>query len=177
MGARYVARSYPVLLALLIPFVISRAEDPTRRILYGMARHQYIAYVRVVEGFMNVVLSVLLARRFGIVGVAIGTAIPMTLTAIFIYPVHVCRMLEVPLTQYVYEGFRHALAFCIPLVGVLLALKHAFPAPGYTTLAIQAGGGGLVYGSLLLWFFLTRDPLGAKLRTRLLGYMRHATSR
>jgi O-antigen/teichoic acid export membrane protein len=176
MGARYVS-SYPVLLALLVPFVLSRAEDPTRRILYGMARHGFIAYVRVAEGFANVVLSIVLAPHFGIMGVALGTAIPMMATALFFYPVHLCRILKVSLTHYLYEGFAHALAFCVPLTAVLIVLKRAFPVPGYGTLAIQAGCGGLVYGSLVLWFFLTRDPLGLQVRTRFARYMRQALSR
>jgi O-antigen/teichoic acid export membrane protein len=176
MGARYVS-SYPVLLTLLVPFVLSRAEDPTRRILYGMARHGFIAYVRVAEGFANVVLSIVLAPHFGIMGVALGTAIPMMATALFFYPVHLCRILKVSLTHYLYEGFAHALAFCVPLTAVLIVLKRAFPVPGYGTLAIQAGCGGLVYGSLVLWFFLTRDPLGLQVRTRFARYMRQALSR
>ena len=177
MGARYVTASYPVLIVLLAPFVLSRAEDPTRRILYGMARHRFIAYIRVGEGFANVVLSILLAHRFGIVGVAFGTAIPMTATGLFFYPIHLCRMLKVPLTHYIYEGFRHSLIFCVPLTVVLLVLKYAFPAPGYTSLIIQAAGGGIIYGSLLLWFFLTQDPLGSKVRDRFAKYVRHTVNR
>jgi O-antigen/teichoic acid export membrane protein len=176
MGARYVS-SYPVLLILLVPFVLSRAEDATRRILYGMARHSFIAYVRSAEGIVNVILSVILAPRFGIIGVALGTAIPMAATGLFFYPVHLCRLLKVSLTHYVYQGFVAALVFCLPLTAVLILLKRAFPVPGYGSLAIQAGGGALVYGSLLLWFFLTRDPLGMQVRHRLTHYMRHAITR
>lgn len=176
MGPRYVS-AYPVMLILLVPFVVSRAEDATRRILYGMARHGFVAYVRVAEGFANVVLSILLARRLGIAGVALGTAIPMMATALFFYPVHLCRMLKVSLTQYAYEGFSAALIFCVPLTAVLIVLKHAFPTPSYTTLAIQAGAGALVYGSLVLWLFLTRDPLGLQVRNRFSQHMRQAISK
>jgi O-antigen/teichoic acid export membrane protein len=176
MGPRYLS-SYPVMLILLVPFVLSRAEDATRRILYGMARHGFIAYVRVAEGFANVVLSLLLARHFGIVGVAMGTAIPMMATALFFYPVHLCRLLKVSLARYVYEGFSAALVFCIPLAIVLIVLKRAFPMPSYATLAIQAGTGGAVYGSLVLWLFLTHDPLGLKVRTRVSQFVRQAMSR
>lgn len=177
MGARYVASSYPVLIALLIPFVLSRAEDPTRRILYGMARHKPIAYVRVAEGVINIILSILLAHRYGIVGIALGTAIPMTFTALFFYPPYLCRILNVRLSHYIYHGFVLALVFCAPLTAVLILLRHAFPKPGYGTLAIQGGSGAAVYCSLLLWYFLTQDPLGMKMRNRFTQYMRQAISR
>jgi O-antigen/teichoic acid export membrane protein len=173
MGSRYIS-AYPVMLVLLVPFVLSRAEDATRRILYGMARHGFIAYVRVAEGSANVVLSILLARHFGIIGVALGTAIPMMATALFFYPVHLCRLLKVSLTRYIYEGFSAALIFCVPLTVVLVILKHAFPTPSYATLAIQAGSGAIVYGGLVLWLFLTHDPLGLQVRNRFSRYMRQA---
>jgi O-antigen/teichoic acid export membrane protein len=52
-----------------------------------------------VEGVANVALSVYLGRHYGTVGVALGTAIPMAVTAIFVQPPYVLRLAGVrPLT-------------------------------------------------------------------------------
>ncbi|MGH9446138.1 MAG: polysaccharide biosynthesis C-terminal domain-containing protein, partial [Terriglobia bacterium] len=176
VGSRYVS-SYAVLLIMMAPLALTRAQDPTRRIPYGMNRHRPLAVVRVTEGAMNVVLSILLVHRYGIIGVALGTAIPMTLTAFFFYPPYLCRLLKVSVFRYWYEAYVPALLFCVPLAVVLEALKREFPVPSYVTLAIQGGVGGAVYGSLLLWFFLTWDPLGIKVRGRFARFVRQALNR
>ena len=64
----------------------------------------------------------------GIVGVALGTAIPLTCTGLFFLPRHICRQMQI----YAGEGFSDEtyllpLALCIPLAGVLAFLQHEFP--------------------------------------------------
>ena len=41
------------------------------------AKHKFYAITSVIEGICNVVLSIILLKKYGIVGVALGTAIPM----------------------------------------------------------------------------------------------------
>jgi O-antigen/teichoic acid export membrane protein len=176
VGSRYES-SYTILLIMMVPFVLTRAQDPTRRIPYGMNRHRPLAVARMAEGITNVLLSVLLVHRYGLIGVALGTAIPMTLTAFFFYPPYLCRLLKVSIIRYWFQAYVPALLFCIPLTFVLEALKRQFPVPSYATLAIQGAIGGAVYGSLLLWFFLARDPLGIKVRNRLAEFVRQAITR
>ena len=176
VGARYDS-SYMILLILMVPLAVTKAQDPTRRIPYGMNRHRPLAIVRMAEGIANVVLAVVLVRRYGLIGVALGTAIPMACTALFFYPPYLCRLLKVSVLRYWYETYALALLFCIPLAIVLELVRRAFPVPGYATLAIQAGIGGATYGSLLLWFFLTHDPLGLKVRRHFASFVRQALTR
>jgi O-antigen/teichoic acid export membrane protein len=176
VGARYLS-SYPILAVLIVATGLTRSEETLRYILQGMARHRPLAWLRIAEGSVNIVLSVLLLHWFGILGVALGTAIPMTLSALFYYPPHLCRILKTPLSTFVTRAFLPPLAFCVPLGAVLFALKDLFPKPSVATLAIQAGGGGLVYGALVLWFVFTRDPLGLKAKARLAEAIRGAFSR
>ncbi len=176
VGARYLS-SYSILAVLIVAVGLTRSEETLRYILQGMARHRPLAYLRIAEGSANVVLSVLMLHWFGILGVALGTAIPMTLSALFYYPPHLCRILKTPLATFLTRAFLPPLAFCVPFGAALLALKELFPKPGVLTLAVQAGAGGLVYGALVLWFVLTRDPLGLKAKARLVEAIRGTLSR
>jgi O-antigen/teichoic acid export membrane protein len=68
VGAKYVPMSYTILVLLIVPRTVFRVQGASTRILFGMARHKPLAIAYLVEGVGNLVLSVLLIRRFGIVG-------------------------------------------------------------------------------------------------------------
>jgi O-antigen/teichoic acid export membrane protein len=156
MGARYVTASYPVLLVLLIPSTLMLAQSASGRVLYGMAKHKTLAVVTLLEGSANLLLSILLVRRFGILGDAVGTAIPLACTALFFLPRHLCRVLKLGIGIYLRQAFLLPLTLCGPLVAVLLLMRHWFVAQNYFQLAIQLLVGSVVYGVGLLWAIWTR---------------------
>ncbi|HKD03125.1 MAG TPA: flippase [Terriglobales bacterium] len=156
VGKRYVATSYPVLLVLLIPSTLMLAQAASGRVLFGIGRHRTWAWVALAEGGANLVLSILLVRRFGILGDAIGTAIPLTCSMLFFLPHHLCRLLRIPLGRYLREAFVLPLALCAPLVVTLLWMRHWFVAHNYVQLATQLAAGSVVYGIGVLWAVWTR---------------------
>lgn len=156
MGARYIAASYPVMLVLVIPFTLMLAQSASGRVLYGMAKHKTLAVVTLMEGGANLFLSILLVRRFGILGDAVGTAIPLACTTLFFMPRHLCRVLKMRIGVYLREAFLLPLILCGPLVAVLLFMRHWRVAHNYLQLAIQLGVGSAVYGVGLLWAVWTR---------------------
>jgi O-antigen/teichoic acid export membrane protein len=156
VGARYVATSYPVLLVLVIPSTLMFAQSASGRVLFGMAKHKSLAVVTLMEGSANLLLSILLVRRFGILGDAAGTAIPLACTTLFFLPRHLCRVLKLRLGVYLREAFLLPLTLCGPLVVVLLLMRHWFVAHNYFQLAMQLLLGSAVYGVGLLWAIWTR---------------------
>jgi O-antigen/teichoic acid export membrane protein len=153
VGARYVATSYPVLLVLLIPSTLMLAQSASGRTLWGMAKHRTWAYVVLVEGLANLILSIVLVRRYGILGDALGTAIPLACSMIFFLPRHLCRLLGIPLRTYLHHAFLLPAMLCVPLVTTLLLMQRWFIAHNYLQLAVQLLIGSLVYGTSLLWAF------------------------
>jgi O-antigen/teichoic acid export membrane protein len=156
MGTRYVATSYPVLLVLVIPTTLMLAQAASGRVLFGMAKHKSLAIVTLMEGGANLFLSILLVRRFGIMGDAVGTAIPLACTTMFFLPRHLCRVLQLQIGVYLREAFLLPFALCGPLVAVLLLMNRWFAAHHYFQLAIQLVVGSAVYGVGLLWAIWTR---------------------
>jgi len=153
VGAKYIV-SYSVLVLLVVPRSIYLAQSTSTRILLGMGRHRVLASVLLLEGGTNLLLSLLLVRRFGIVGVAVGTAIPLTCTSLFFLPRHLCRVLDVPLTTFLRRAYGLPLALCIPLAGVLVIAKHEFPTHSYGGLLLHVACGGVVYCAGLGWSLL-----------------------
>ena len=156
VGPRYVALSYPVLLILLYPTTLMLAQAASGRLLWGMAKHRTWAYVVLTEGVANLILSVILVRRYGIVGDAIGTAIPLTCSMVFFMPRHLCRLLGIRITTYLYRAFALPIGLCVPLVAVLLLMQRWFVPHRLRELIIQVGIAGMVYALGLGWAFWAR---------------------
>jgi len=163
VGPKYAA-SYLILLLLLVPKSLYRAQAASNRVLFGMARHRPLAVMAVVEGVVNVILSLALIRPLGIVGDALGTTIPLLFTSLVFLPLYTCRVVQVPVKTFLRRAYLLPLALCAPLVGTLLLLQHLFQARTYPQLVMQVLAGGLVYMVGLTWFFLTKEPMGMKLR-------------
>jgi len=70
------------------------------QLLYGISRHGLFAVFNSVEGVANLVLSIVLVRHLGMLGVALGTMIPMALTKVFVQPWYLCRIMHFDLGKY-----------------------------------------------------------------------------
>ncbi len=156
VGARYVATSYPVLLILLIPSTVMLMQTTSSRVLFGMGKHQTLAKVTLAEGIANLVLSIILVRKFGIVGDALGTAIPLSCTILLFLPHHLCRLLKLRVVSYLRHAFLLPLGLTIPLVCVLLLMRRWFIPHHYLQLAEQMAIGLAVYGIGVAWAIWTR---------------------
>lgn len=106
MGAGYLD-SYAVLVVLVGGYVIRLIQLPAIPLLYAISKHKYYTYTNLFEGAANLVISLYLVERHGIVGVALGTAIPMTLTSVFALPWYVSKCVGFDQKEYVLNLLRH----------------------------------------------------------------------
>jgi O-antigen/teichoic acid export membrane protein len=163
MGANYLS-SYLILVILSVSRTLYLAQSTSTKILLGMGRHRTLAAVLLLEGGINIALSILLSRNFGIVGVALGTAIPLTVTSVFFLPRHVCRELDMSVRTFLSQAYLLPLTLCVPLVGLLWLMRREFPAHHYGSLVIQVSCGGLLYcAGLALALLGPKRPAGIKL--------------
>ena len=159
LGKKYVAQGYPVLLTLIFPYTLMLIQAASSRILFGTGRHGKLAVVTLIEGATNLVLSILLVRHYGIIGDALGTAIPLAGTFIFFMPFHLCSRLRLRVSTYLRQAYFLPLILSAPLVLVLLGMQHWFVAQTYRQLALQLFAGGIVYALGLGWAYATGRAL------------------
>ena len=132
MGPEYLD-AYPALFALTLGFTIALCQTPSLQLLYGVSRHRLFAVFNSLEGACNLVLSVVLVRHYGLLGVALGTMIPMVLTKFLIQPWYVCKVMNISLAEYWQMMARAMLSTAAALVlPALIALRYA--SPDYWTL-------------------------------------------
>jgi O-antigen/teichoic acid export membrane protein len=155
VGARYLD-SYFILVLLIVPRTLYLAQSTSIRILLGMGRHRVLASVLLLEGAINLLLSLLLARRFGIVGAALGTVIPLACTSLFFLPQHMCRVLEIPLITFLKAAYRLPLALGAFQVAVLVFVSREFPAHGYMGVLLEVAASGVVYFAYAGWALFNR---------------------
>jgi O-antigen/teichoic acid export membrane protein len=159
MGKKYVATSYPVLVIMILCSTLWWSQGASGRILFGMSKHGTWAIVTLVEGVSNLILSIILVQKWGIIGDALGTAIPLTCSVLFFMPRHLCKKLDVPLWTYVRESYTLPFLLCLPLTAVLLLMQRWFVPHNYKGLGLQLLIAGAVYGSGLLWAIRTNNAL------------------
>lgn len=159
VGQKYIATSYTVLVILIIPSTLMWAQAASGRVLFGISKHRTWAFVTLAEGISNLILSILLVRPYGIIGDALGTAIPLTCSMVFFMPGHLCKQLGIRLWTYLREAFVLPIIVSTPLVLVLLLMRRWFVAHNYWQLGIQLLIGGIVYGLGLAWVFVTSRAL------------------
>lgn len=99
MGIEYID-SYYVLVVLTIGLIFNTIQITSVTLLYGISKHKFYSIVMVIEGVANILLSILLIRKYGIVGVALGTTVPMLITSLFIIPAYTNRVIDLKLTKY-----------------------------------------------------------------------------
>src|SRR5437870_2114891 len=159
VGAKYVAASYPVLVILVIPVTIQLAQAASGRILFGIGRHGKLAIATLIEGVSNLILSILLVRHYGIIGDALGTAIPLTCTMLFFLPFHLSHVLGVPVRTFLRQAYVLPISLCTPMVLALLMMRRWFVPHGYRQLEIHLLVGALLYGAGLMWAVLSNTAL------------------
>jgi len=95
------AGAIPVLWIIATAYAFALSQNPAIGLMYALKKHHYYAIATVIEAVANVVLSILLAPKYGIIGVALGTMIPMLIVKILVMPVYVSRIAGIAIWQYV----------------------------------------------------------------------------
>jgi O-antigen/teichoic acid export membrane protein len=90
-----------VILLILIPgYWMSLLTMPSKASLYGAAKLRSLTIFIVVEAIVNFVISVALVRPLGIVGVAIGTAVPLFGFHAVLFPILLKHEVGVPVAKF-----------------------------------------------------------------------------
>jgi O-antigen/teichoic acid export membrane protein len=144
MGPGFEA-SVPPLLVLALTGVVLVGQGPLGNILMATGRHRLVAFTSLGEAVANLILSVILVRRFGLLGVAIGTGVPVFIANIVILAPAACRQLDIRLFDFARE------VAAAPLVGALVAalaaaaMRSGLPPQSIPAILVEGALAGIVY--------------------------------
>jgi O-antigen/teichoic acid export membrane protein len=165
MGTDYLD-AYPCLVILIVGCMISQWHSASYSLLYGTSKHKFYAITNGVEAVLNLGLSLLLVRWYGILGVAMGTMVPIFMIKIFVLPVYVCKLTSMPFNEYISEVSRTLGVVLLSLI-VPTILSIYFGAANYNRLIMVGTICGLLYFSGI-WMFAFNEGESRILRESVL---------
>jgi O-antigen/teichoic acid export membrane protein len=164
MGPEYGSSSGRVLQILLIAQLFTVANSTSMNMILGMAKHRKVAIWAGGEAIANLVLSVLLARRLGMYGVAIGTVIPSVISQAFLWPRYMCKLVDAPLGWYLSRTWIASFAAGIPFGLACWLTERHWPVQNLALFFIQIASVLPVYLITIFCFF--RKDILEELRKR-----------
>ena len=143
MGAQF-TDVYPVVVVLAIAVFLETSQSTSVNALYASLHQKAYAVLNISEAICNLILSLLLVRPFGMLGVALGTLIPSIFFRGILQPIVVERILHISkrktLGLYAKTGSRCAMLLVLPLI-----ITHYWLAPDILHLVLVPGICGLLY--------------------------------
>lgn len=149
---------YPVIVVLTLAVFLETSQATSVNALYASLHQKAYAALNVGEAVCNLILSILLARPFGMVGVAVGTLIPSIIFRGIIQPIVVERILHISMREtallYLRTGTRCGAFLIVPWL-----ITRYFIAPDYPHLLLVGILSGVAYVVPVWW--LEFNAIGA----------------
>ncbi|MBB5350897.1 O-antigen/teichoic acid export membrane protein [Haloferula luteola] len=114
---------------LFATFSSQLTSGSSKRVLMMCGDERQLLFISLVDAAINLVLSIILAFKLGVLGVALGTFFPTVLVGwLWIVPLTV-RRLELRWTTYLSHHLQGTVAPLAAFTAVLLLLRFAYPLP------------------------------------------------
>jgi O-antigen/teichoic acid export membrane protein len=155
VGAKFSASVLPTQIMLTI-VLLRGSTSSANLILKGAGQHRLLAFTNATTAVVNVLLSIALIRPLGLLGVALGTLIPVGASALFVLYPAACRRVGLPVGRALVEGIWPAAWPAAVMVG-LLWLGRRLPSTSLFEVALHLAVGGLVYVGLFLGLAIGAD--------------------
>jgi O-antigen/teichoic acid export membrane protein len=146
--------SVPILQVLMTVITVRMGTMTGTTVLKGAGRHRFLAAVSSFTAVVNVVLSVILIRPFGLTGVAVATLLPVVVCyAGLVFPA-ACRRVGVPLREAIARAIWPSAWPALVMAAAILALRHIAPPATLIQVAAEASIGVAVYLVVFAFFGL-----------------------
>ena len=150
---------YPVIVILAIAVFLETSQATSVNALYASLHQKAYAVLNISEALCNLVLSILLARPYGMIGVAIGTLIPSLVFRGIVQPIVVQRVLNIKIRDtalvYLRTGSRCAAFLILPWL-----ISHFLLRPSYFSL-FAVGVLSVIAYAIPMWW-LEFNAVGAQ---------------
>jgi O-antigen/teichoic acid export membrane protein len=122
---------YPVIVILSVAVFLETSQATSVNALYASLHQKAYAALNISEAISNLVLSLLLARPYGMIGVALGTLIPSIVFRGILQPIVVQRVLHIKIRDtavlYLRTGLRCAAFLVVPYLITRFWLRPTYP--------------------------------------------------
>lgn len=109
-----------------------------KQVLFGMRKVQFLAKLSALEAISNLLLSIVLVHWFGLLGVALGTLIPIACTQLVLQPRYLAKQLNLSLREFLAHAAPGGL-LVLATMGITTWLTAAYlPVSDWPSLVLKA---------------------------------------
>jgi len=149
IGERYVSgpayfRSDLVLVILLAANLPRWMHNISWQLLFATNRQQALTWLIICESLTNIGLSIVLVRPYGVLGIALGTLIPMLVSHLLLLPWMMRRLVGISLRRFVRDGVGRPLLAAAAVFAACVVVRSAFPPAGWALFIVEGAGLGLL---------------------------------
>ena len=137
MGHAYAALSGEVLSILTVALLFSAGNFVAGSMTLGIGRHKGTVPIVLAEGLCNLVLSVALIRHYGILGVALGTAIPNLAVNIIFWPLYIRHVYRIAPLRYAFSTWIRPGFAALPFALCTYGVQEWWPASNMASFFLQ----------------------------------------
>lgn len=131
--------SYYVLLILVIPASFTLIQNLGLSIMQAMNKYKLKVISSSIMSIFNIIISVYLAKKYGAVGSAIGTAIVLVVCNILLMNVYYYNVIKINVLKFWKSISKIALSLVVPII-FIFGIMRMFPLTGIVSI--------LVYGTI-----------------------------
>jgi O-antigen/teichoic acid export membrane protein len=137
MGPSYATLSGDVLMILTLAQLFAAGNQVPGSMTVGVSKHKGLVPAILLEGLCNLGLSIALVRSYGIVGVAIGTALPNFVTQLIFWPWYLRRVYGIRPASYAFSTWIRPALAALPFALCTYSIEKSWPAPNLFVFLLQ----------------------------------------
>lgn len=154
MGPRYAVECSAILTIMFLTLLIKSPQLLSYSILLGTANHQKFSIYNMMFSVANLILSILLVQKFGLIGVAAATAITQILFYAVVTPIMTSKVIKFSLTDYFKKTYLRIVPASFLLFAILSYFAKYHPPTGFLSLIGLAMIGAAAYLVVAYWTLL-----------------------
>ena len=147
IGAEYQKDAETIILLLVVFVALPFLNPFSTRYLTAIGRHGLLAKLYPISALVNILASIILVQYWGIIGVALGSAMPVLIVVPIVLKM-CCGYLNISVTRYLQQSVWPAVLPTIGMWGSVYMFCQYWPLIGYTEIVAAVVIGAIVYGVL-----------------------------
>jgi O-antigen/teichoic acid export membrane protein len=158
---RWIGHEYDIagkiMMIQLFPITMALMQGPSIQLLYGISEHRFVAIGNIIEGITTLILSLVLVHKYGIIGVAWASAVPMFIMKVFVQPVYTCRAIRLSLVRYFKEAVVPVIVKSVVIFTIIYAALRNWIVPEYPVLLVEGIGAAVIFSTIVFYWGFSRS--------------------
>lgn len=139
--------SYYVALILILPLCIPLIQNLGLSIMQAKNKYRFRTISMAIMSVFNIILSIFLAKKYGPIGSATGTAISLIIINIIAMNIYYYKAIKIDIIKFWKQIFKMTIPFIIPIT-IILIVMHFVTLHGYIYLIVFGGIYSLIYAAV-----------------------------